>query len=139
MKRTAVTAEAFFDTNVLLYLLETDVKADRAESLAMDGGVISVQVLNEFAAVARRRGALDWNSVEHQLARFRDLFQVESLTPPMQARAMQIARAHRLGIYDANILAAAESAGCEIVWSEDMQDGFRVPGGPVVRNPFSAA
>ena len=46
----------FFDTNVLLYLLSEDVaKADRAEDLLADGGVISVQVLNEFAAVASRK------------------------------------------------------------------------------------
>src|SRR5512143_2320292 len=52
---------AFFDTNVLLYLLSGDpMKADRAETLLAAGGVISVQVLNEFAAVASRKLAMDW-------------------------------------------------------------------------------
>ena len=52
-------ADAFFDTNVLLYLLSGDAaKADRAEELLAAGGVISAQVLNEFAAVARRKLAL---------------------------------------------------------------------------------
>ena len=47
---------AFFDTNVPLYLLSADAaKADRAEDLLAAGGTISVQVLNEFAAVARRK------------------------------------------------------------------------------------
>ena len=46
---------SFFDTNVLVYLAPGDkVKADRAEALLSDGGVISVQVLNELANVARR-------------------------------------------------------------------------------------
>ena len=46
-------AETFFDTNVLLYLLSEDTtKSDRAEELVANGGVISVQVLDEFAAVA---------------------------------------------------------------------------------------
>ena len=42
--------DVFFDTNVLLYLISEDItKADRAETLLALGGVISVQVLNEFA------------------------------------------------------------------------------------------
>ena len=52
-------AEVFLDTNVLLYLLSGDAdKADRAEELIADGGVISVQVLNEFASVASRKFGL---------------------------------------------------------------------------------
>ena len=51
--------KAFFDTNVLLYLLSEDtVKADRAESVIVQGGIISAQVLNEFASVARRKMAM---------------------------------------------------------------------------------
>ena len=46
--------KAFFDTNVLLYLLSEDAAmADRAEEIIAIGGVISVQILNEFASVAR--------------------------------------------------------------------------------------
>ena len=49
-------AEAFFDTSVLLYLLSNDTqKADRVETLLAEQGTISVQVLNEFAAVAIRK------------------------------------------------------------------------------------
>ena len=44
--------DAFFDTSVLLYLLSSDAaKSDRVETLLADRGTISVQVLNEFAAV----------------------------------------------------------------------------------------
>ena len=49
-------AKPFLDTNVVLYLLSADAaKADRAEELLAGGGIISVQVLNEFAAVASRK------------------------------------------------------------------------------------
>lgn len=41
--------DPFFDTNVLLYLLSAGSKADQAEALLADGGVVSVQVLNPFA------------------------------------------------------------------------------------------
>ena len=52
-------ADSFFDTNVLLYLLSKDqAKADRAEALLAAGGIVSVQVLNEFVSVASRKLAM---------------------------------------------------------------------------------
>ena len=55
---------AFFDTNIPLYLLSADAgKASRAEDLLAERGTISVQVLNEFAAVARRKHATPWPDV----------------------------------------------------------------------------
>lgn len=131
--------DAFFDTNVLLYLLSADdPKADIATEVLGRGGVISVQVLNEFALVARRKHAIDWGELEMLLEGFRTILAVESLTSESQARAMQIARRYQLRIYDANILAAAEQAGCSILYSEDMQDG-QVIGGLTIRNPFTDA
>jgi len=51
----------FFDTNVLVYMASgRTAKADRAERLVRDGGIISVQVLNEIANVARRKMRLSW-------------------------------------------------------------------------------
>jgi predicted nucleic acid-binding protein len=56
--------ETFVDTNVLLYLLSGDAsKADRAETLVGAGGVISVQVLNEFASVASRKLGMSWAEI----------------------------------------------------------------------------
>ena len=132
-------SEAFFDTNILLYLLSGDDqrRAVSVEILA-NGGVISVQVLNEFVAVARGKYALDWDELEAMLDDFRSHFQVESLTPPVQARAVHFARRYRIRIYDANILAVAENAGCSIVYSEDMQHGQAVAG-LTIRNPFLSA
>ena len=65
-------SEPFIDTNVLLYLLSDDPrKADRAESIIEAGGVISVQVLNEFASVALRRLSLPISPVKELLATLR--------------------------------------------------------------------
>jgi predicted nucleic acid-binding protein len=58
----------FFDTNVLLYLLSTDAKADQAESLLAGGGVVSVQVLNEFVSVALRKLKMKWPELREILA-----------------------------------------------------------------------
>ena len=130
---------AFLDTNVLVYLLSSEPsRAARARELLVGGGVISVQVLNEFALVARRKYAMDWDDLEGILDGFRTRFQVESLTLATQARAMQLARRYQLRIYDATILASAELAGCETLYSEDMQHGQAVAG-LTIRNPFLTA
>ena len=130
-------ADAFFDTNVLLYLLSQDVaKAGRAEALLAEGGTISVQVLNEFTAVARRKLAMDWAEIREILAVFRQTLDVVPLTVEVHEAGLRIAEETGYGVYDSLILAAAGGIGADVVvFSEDMQDGQRV--GPVtIRNPF---
>jgi predicted nucleic acid-binding protein len=132
-------AEPFFDTNVLVYLLASDpAKATRARELLAEGGAISVQVLNEFVAVARRKHALRWDELEAMLEGFKSHLRVQDLTVETHARAVTLARRHRLAIYDATILAAAEQAGCTTVLTEDMHNGHRI-GDLTIRNPFAAA
>jgi predicted nucleic acid-binding protein len=81
-------AEAFFDTNVLLYLLSEDAaKADRAEELLASGGRISVQVLNEFAAVASRKLGLGWADIIEILGRVRAVCPVEPIAIETRTRA----------------------------------------------------
>ncbi len=71
--------EAFFDTNVLLYLLSGDAsKADRAEALVVGGGVISVQVLNEFASVASCKLGMSWAEIREVLQTIRAVCRVDS-------------------------------------------------------------
>ncbi len=73
--------EVFFDTNVLLYLMSADAaKADRAESLIAGGGVISVQVLNEFASVAVRKQALSHAEIRAALEPIRTVCRLVPLT-----------------------------------------------------------
>ena len=128
--------DAFLDTNVLVYLLADDPRNIRASELARSGAVISVQVLNEFTSVARRKHALSWNDVARAVAGFRAYLQVEPVTVDVHERALEIARRHQFNIYDACIIAAAEKAGCRTLYTEDMQDG-QVIGGLTIRNPFS--
>ena len=74
-------ANSFFDTNVVLYLFSADAaKADRAEELIAPGGQISVQVLNELAAVARRKLEMSWREVQDVLTQVRAIFRVAPLT-----------------------------------------------------------
>lgn len=126
----------FLDTNIIVYLMSGDVaKASRAESLIASGGVISTQVLNEFTSVARRKLALSWGETEEVLQALKANLEVVPLTLSLHERAVALASAHDLNIYDASIVAAALENGCDVVLTEDMQNGQAFMGLRIV-NPF---
>jgi len=129
---------SFFDTNVLIYVASADpAKADRAEQLIGEGGVISVQVLNEIANVARRKMGLSWPETHGLLSLIRDLLSVQALTMEVHETGLALAERHMLSIYDAMIAAAALHAHCDTLWSEDMQDGMVIEERLRVVNPFA--
>jgi len=127
---------AFIDTNVIVYLLSAErAKAERAEKLIASGGVVSVQVLNESVAVARRKAGLDWPDIREVLTAVRANCTVAALATEVHERALKIAEATNLHIYDATIIAAAAVNGCKIVYSEDLSHNQAIDGVRVT-NPF---
>lgn len=134
-------ADSLFDTNTLLYLVSADrAKADCAEEIiGQGGGAISVQVLNEVANVGRRKMRLDWAEIRTLLETLRGLFDVRPLTLDVHLSGLMLAERHRLSVYDAMIVASALEAGCQTLWSEDMQHGFVVDGRLQIANPFRAS
>ena len=130
-------ADVFFDTSIVLYLLSADAqKADRVETLLGAGGTISVQVLNEFAAVARRKSALSWPEVREALGVVRATCLTHPLTEETHDRGVDIAERYGFSLYDSMIVAAAQSAGCTTLLSEDLQHRQVIDGTLTVRNPF---
>jgi predicted nucleic acid-binding protein len=134
-----MSAKAFLDTNVLIYAFASDdPRGPKAEELVAAGGVVSVQVLNEFVNVCRHKLKIDWSRIEVALDIAKNL-----LDPPMPLTlelheiAIVFAREHRLPIYDSLIVAAAIAAGCPILYTEDMQHGRKI-GGVIIRNPFES-
>jgi predicted nucleic acid-binding protein len=126
----------FLDTNIIVYLMSGDLaKASMAESLIDSAGVISTQVLNEFTSVARRKLALSWGETEEVLQALKANLEVVPLTLCIHERAVALASAYGLNIYDASIVAAALENGCDVVVSEDMQNGQAFMGLRIV-NPF---
>ena len=127
----------FFDTNVLIYAFASDdPRSARAEALIADGGVIGVQVLNEFTNVTRRKLRWQWAQIEAACAVIEELLgPVLSLTAAVHAKAVVLARRHELSFYDALIVAAALDAGCDTLCSEDLQHRQKF-GTPRVENPF---
>jgi predicted nucleic acid-binding protein len=130
--------EVFFDTNVLLYLLSGDLaKADRAEALLAGGGVVSVQVLNEFAAVAVRKKAVDFRELKDILSAVRVACAVKPLDIETHELGLGIAERYRFSIYDSLIIAAALRARCTVLYSEDLRHGQTIEQ-MTIRNPFAA-
>lgn len=126
----------FVDSNVLLYLLsDEEGKSARAETLLRAGVQVSVQALNEFVSVSRRKFGLSWPEAEQALADIRRFAIVHALTLDAHLRGVAIAKRYRLHIYDALIVAVAAQGGGEILYSEDLQDGQKMEG-MIVRNPF---
>jgi predicted nucleic acid-binding protein len=130
--------KAFFDTNVFVYaIIQDDRRSDRAEELIAEGGKVSVQVLSEFAAVARKKTKMPW--IEIRLA----LDSIKALCPdPLPVtidthkEALAIAEKYGYRIYDALMVASALEARCAILYSEDMQDGQVIDRQLTIRNPF---
>jgi predicted nucleic acid-binding protein len=131
---------SFIDTNVLVYLASGDpAKADRAEQVVAAGSTISVQVLNELANVARRKMRLTWPETTELLATMRALLSVEAINVETHLHAMALAERHQFSIYDAMIVGSALVAGCDTLWSEDMQHGVTIDGRLRILDPFRSS
>ena len=131
--------KAFFDTNVLIYAVaEGDPRSAQAEELLASGGALSVQVLNEFVSVARRKISMSWTEVTRALDAFRILCPSPlPITVETHEAALRIAARHGYNIYDALVIAAALEAGCATLYSEDLHDGQTIDDQLTIRNPFA--
>ena len=131
--------KVFFDTNVLVYVVgQHDQRTVPAETLLAGGGVVSVQVLNELASVARRKLGMTWEEITEALTAIRVLCPSPvSITVEMHEAALRIAVQYGYHIYDALITAAALEAGCTTLYSEDLQDGQIINERLTIRNPFT--
>jgi predicted nucleic acid-binding protein len=120
-----------------LYLLSGDAKkADKAEQLLEDGGVVSVQVLNEFAAAARRKLGLSWREIREVLGIVRKLCSTRPVTEEGHERGLEVAERYGLSLYDSMIVAAAQSAGCKTLYTEGLRDRQIIDSSLTIRNPF---
>jgi predicted nucleic acid-binding protein len=133
-------ASPFLDTNVLIYsLAENDPRGEVAAALLAVGGVISVQVLNEFVATAQRKLGMSWEDITEALDAIRTLCpSTRAITIDTQDAALRIAQVYGFHIYDALVVASALEAGCDTLYTEDLQDGQIIEERLTLRNPFNA-
>lgn len=132
-------ADAFLDTTVLIYAVKSDDRrSETAERLLAAGGTVSVQALNEFAAVARRKLKMSWKEIQHALLAIRTLCGAPvPVTVETHELGLRIAQRYGFHIYDSLTIAAAQASGCTTLYSEDMQHGQKI-GAVTIRNPFLA-
>ena len=128
----------FVDTNVLLYAVsnlpdEVDKQRSALDLLNESGLALSVQVLQEFYHQATRpnRPAAITDAQAVQFIDSLSRFPVQEITFDLFRAAVAVSRRFGLSYWDAAILAAARSLGCDAVYSEDMSaeqdyDGLRV-------------
>ena len=130
--------EAFFDTSVLLYLLSADTeKADRVEELLESAGVISVQVLNEFTAVASRKLAMPLPDIREVLGTVRSICRTVPITVDDHDRAIEIKERYKFSFYDSVVVASALRAECKILYTEDLQHRQVIDRQLTIINPFA--
>ena len=130
--------DVFFDTSVLVYALVGDAPlTERSLALLAAGGIVSVQVLNECANTLRRKFSADWPQTMNASERIRELCPVVPITQDTHVRGLALAERYGFSVYDGMIVAAAQLAGCTILYSEDMHDGLVIDR-LTIRNPYAA-
>jgi predicted nucleic acid-binding protein len=134
----------FIDTNILLYALSTDseeaAKAAEARNLLdQPNGALSAQVLQEFYVQATRDTKADRITHDQAVALITswERFKIQELTLPVVHAALGTKKRFRISYWDAAIIEAAKAAGCNIIYSEDLNDGQDF-GGVRVKNPFNS-
>lgn len=131
------------DTNVLVYAegvngaLRAKTTVGIIKKLPESSTFLPVQVLGELFRVLVGKSAFPPPEARTVVLRWQDTFPLIETSPAILAAALDVATDHGLNIWDAIILSAAAEAGCRLLLSEDMQEGFTW-GGVTVVNPFAA-
>lgn len=134
--------KAAIDTNVLAYAagVDDDERRDAAmllmRTIPPQNLLVPVQVLGELYAVLVRKGR-PRDLARNTILGWRDFFGVIPTTTESLTRAAELASNHQFAIWDAIILAATSEAGCHVLLSEDMHEGFAW-GGVTIVNPFAS-
>ncbi len=137
-----MTAPFFVDTNILIYADDSSAPIKQSVSrrlieraLQERSGRISMQVLREFFAAATRKVGMDAAMARRRVELYARIDLVHLRVEDLLA-AIDMHRLHSLSIWDALILRAAQTSNCAILYTEDLQAGFRLDGVQVV-NPFA--
>lgn len=131
------------DTNILAYAegvngaARRDTVLDLLRRIPQDAVVIPVQVLGELFNVLTRKAGRSRSQARAALLGWQDSFALAGTSAETMLAAADLATDHRLGIWDSVILSVAARAGCRLLLSEDLSDGFTW-GGVTVADPFAA-
>jgi predicted nucleic acid-binding protein len=137
-----VADRSFIDTNVLVYAEASDAPVKQQAALALlkqvyeaGNGVLSTQVLQEYCNVAIKKLKLPAAHIRAQLDLY-EQFEVVQVTPAIIRAGLDLHQTRSVSFYDALIIASAETAGCNLLFSEDMNAGEVIAGVRII-NPFT--
>lgn len=132
----------FFDSNILVYLQDSaePQKQQKARSLFAEcsrnhSAVISTQCLQELYNVTTGKLKQDKRIIKQVIHNYALYMPVVQITPALIELAIDISIEVQLSFWDSLILSAAVSAGCTVLYSEDLNNG-QIIHGVTVRNPF---
>lgn len=97
-------------------------------------GTLSTQVLQEYCNIALKKLKLSTGHIRAQLDLY-EQFEVIQVTPAIIRAGLDLHQTRSVSFYDAIVLASAETAGCSVLFSEDMNTGEMI-GGVRILNPF---
>lgn len=138
-----MTGPVFVDANVFIYLYDAVYPAKQAaaaewlERLWQEGiGRTSTQALSEFYVTVTRKlpHPLSADRAAAELATY-SAWSPQPIDLPLLERGRLVESRYRLQWWDCLIVAAAQAQNCELLLTEDLQDGASY-GGVRVRNPF---
>jgi predicted nucleic acid-binding protein len=134
-----------FDTNVLFYATVSapSEKAKRARDViarAMRAGssILLLQSLAEFSSVAIRKAGMPVDRIRAVIDAWRAVLPVQTADDSDLTAALDAVKTGRMAFWDAMLWACAQRAGVRHLFTEDLQDGFRLQGVTFV-NPFETA
>ncbi len=135
-----MTANVFFDTNILVYLYSIDEPEKQQAALkqieANKNRWISTQVLSELSNTLRKKFNLEYSNIVTVLTEIQESFQVVTVQPHTIKHALYLAQTYRYSYYDSLILAASLEKTCCFLYSEDMQHRQTIEQQLTIVNPF---
>lgn len=136
-----MATRSFIDTNVLVYAEASDEPQKQRAALALlkslydeNLGVLSTQVLQEYCNVALKKLKLPAQYVRAQLDLY-EQFEIVQVTPHIIRAGLDLHQTRSMAFFDAIVLASAHAAGCNVIWTEDMNTG-EIVNGVCISNPF---
>ncbi|MCL2602971.1 MAG: PIN domain-containing protein [Defluviitaleaceae bacterium] len=135
-----MSGKAFYDTNIMIYLY-ADSEPEKQEICKRmidmaDECVVSTQILNEINNVMFKKWGLLVETVTKVQSDIRKICKITYINEAIIDSAIDLYKRYGFSYYDCLMLASALDNGCNVIYTEDMNDGQTINGTLTIINPF---
>lgn len=132
-----MSVREFVDSNVWLYaFMEDSEKSNVAlQIIQRPEIVLSTQIVNEVCNNLLRKARYSEGEIQTTIANFKKRYLITTLTTETVLAGSKLRELHCFSYWDSLVIASAIEANCEVLYSEDMQHGFKISGLTII-NPF---